>query len=300
MSNMKKILVVGLGSMGFGIAESLIRSGYTVYGQDKNLVQQKKLMEEGGAKDNVSFNDLDAVIIVVLNEKQTRDIIFGKDGIAKKLREGTLIMVCTTVSPNFAKEMALISEDNGLLYLDAPISGGSLKSSEGKLSYMISGSNKACEVAKPILEATSETVFEFGETPGAGSAMKAVNQMLAGVHIAAMAEALTFGITQGIEPKRFLEVISKCAGSSWMLENRAPHIIDDDYTPRSSINIWPKDLGIVLDIAKNANFSAPITAAALQQFVAASGSGLGLEDDAAVAKVYAHNAGIELPKKQKN
>jgi len=250
MSNMKKILVVGLGSMGYGIAESLIRSGYTVYGQDKNLVQQKKLMEEGGAKDNVSFNDLDAVIIVVLNEKQTRDIIFGKDGIAKKLRKGTLIMVCTTVSPNFAKEMALISEDNGLLYLDAPISGGSLKSSEGKLSYMISGSNKACEVAKPILEATSETVFEFGETPGAGSAMKAVNQMLAGVHIAAMAEALTFGITQGIEPKRFLEVISKCAGSSWMLENRAPHIIDDDYTPRSSINIWPKDLGIVLDIAK--------------------------------------------------
>ena len=257
-------------------------------------------MEAGGAKESISFNDLDAVIIVVLNEKQTRDIIFGKDGIANKLREGTLIMVCTTVSPNFAKEMALSSEDNGLLYLDAPISGGSLKSSEGKLSYMISGSNKACEVAKPILDATSETVFEFGETPGAGSAMKAVNQMLAGVHIAAMAEALTFGITQGIEPKRFLEVISKCAGSSWMLENRAPHIIDDDYTPRSSINIWPKDLGIVLDIAKDANFSAPITAAALQQFVAASGSGLGQEDDAAVAKVYAHNAGIELPKKQKN
>ena len=206
-------------------------------------------------------------------------------------------MVCTTVSPNFAKEMSLRSEDSGLLYLDAPISGGALKSSEGNLSYMISGSKKACEVAKPILDATAETVFEFGETPGSGSAMKAVNQMLAGVHIAAMAEALTFGISQGIEPKRFLEVISKCAGSSWMLENRAPHIIDDDYTPRSSINIWPKDLGIVLDIAKDANFSAPITAAALQQFVAASGSGLGQEDDAAVAKVYARNAGIKLPKK---
>jgi 3-hydroxyisobutyrate dehydrogenase-like beta-hydroxyacid dehydrogenase len=293
---MKNISVIGLGSMGFGIAQSLIRSGYNVYGQDKNTVQQKKLIEEGGLDAEVPFGDLDAVIIVVLNEAQTRDIIFGEEGIAEKLKKHTLVIVCTTVSPNFAKEMATACENKELLYLDAPISGGSIKSSQGKLSYMVSGSKKALIAAKPILDSTSETVFEFGEVVGSGSAMKAVNQMLAGVHIAAMAEAITFGITQGIEPERFLEVISKCAGSSWMLENRAPHIIDGDYSPKSSINIWPKDLGIVLDIAKSSNFSAPITSAALQQFIAASGSGLGHEDDAAVAKVYARNAGIELPK----
>ena len=291
----KNILVVGLGSMGFGIAQSLIRAGYSVYGQDKNLKQQKRLIEKGGYDKNIPFNDLQAVIIVVLNEKQTREIIFGQNGISEKLKKNSLIMVCTTVAPDFAKEMASSCNDKGLLYLDAPISGGSKKSAEGKLSYMISGSPKAFEVAKPILDCTSETVFEFGEHVGSGSAMKAVNQMLAGVHIAAMAEAITFGITQGIDPKRFLEVISKCAGTSWMLENRAPHIIDNDYSPKSSINIWPKDLGIVLDIAKNSNFSAPLTAAALQQFVSAAGSGLGQEDDAAVAKIYARNAGIKLP-----
>ncbi|MBL6848334.1 MAG: NAD(P)-dependent oxidoreductase, partial [Alphaproteobacteria bacterium] len=288
--------VIGLGSMGFGIAQSLIRSGYNVYGQDKNTLQYKKLIEEGGLDADIPFGDLDAVIIVVLNEAQTRDIIFGEEGIAEKLKKDTLVIVCTTVSPNFAKEMAAACENKELLYLDAPISGGSIKSSQGKLSYMVSGSKNALVAAKPILDSTSETVFEFGEVVGSGSAMKAVNQMLAGVHIAAMAEAITFGITQGIEPERFLEVISKCAGSSWMLENRAPHIIDGDYSPKSSINIWPKDLGIVLDIAKSSNFSAPITSAALQQFIAASGSGLGHEDDAAVAKVYARNAGIELPK----
>ena len=293
---MENISVIGLGSMGFGIAQSLIRSGYNVYGQDKNTVQQKKLIEEGGLDSEIPFGDLDAVIIVVLNEAQTRDIIFGEEGIAEKLKKHTLVIVCTTVSPNFAKEMATACENKELLYLDAPISGGSIKSSQGKLSYMVSGSKKALIAAKPILDSTSETVFEFGEVVGSGSAMKAVNQMLAGVHIAAMAEAITFGITQGIEPERFLEVISKCAGSSWMLENRAPHIIDGDYSPKSSINIWPKDLGIVLDIAKSSNFSAPITSAALQQFIAASGSGLGNEDDAAVAKIYARNAGIELPK----
>ena len=291
----KNILVVGLGSMGFGIAQSLIRAGYSVYGQDKNLKQQKRLIEEGGYDKNIPFNDLQAVIIVVLNEKQTREIIFGQNGISEKLKKNSLIMVCTTVAPDFAKEMASSCNDKGLLYLDAPISGGSKKSAEGKLSYMISGSPKAFEVAKPILDCTSETVFEFGEHVGSGSAMKAVNQMLAGVHIAAMAEAITFGITQGIDPKRFLEVISKCAGTSWMLENRTPHIIDNDYSPKSSINIWPKDLGIVLDIAKNSNFSAPLTAAALQQFISAVGSGLGQEDDAAVAKIYARNAGIKLP-----
>ena len=102
-------------------------------------------------------------------------------------------------------------------------------------------------------------------------------------------------VQQGLEPDRFLEVISKCAGTSWMLENRAPHIIDGDYTPHSQVDIWLKDLGIVLDIARANKFSAPIAAAALQQYLAASGMGLGREDDAAVAKVYARNSGQQLP-----
>ena len=292
----KNILVIGLGSMGFGIAKSLMRSGYKVYGQDKNIDQQQKFIQDGGLEGEVLYDQLEAVIIVVLNEQQTREIIFGEYGIANKLQNDTLIMVCTTVSPDFAREMDNKCVEKGLLYLDSPISGGSKKSLEGKLSYMISGSQKAQQKAKPLLVATSEKVFKFGTSVGAGSAMKSVNQMLAGIHISAMAEAITFGITQGIEPKKFLEVISECAGTSWMLENRAPHIIDDDYSPKSSINIWPKDLGIVLDIAKKSNFSAPLTATALQQFVAAAGSGLGHEDDAAVAKIYARNAGIKLTK----
>ena len=296
MTENNNILVIGLGSMGYGIAKSLMRSGYKVYGQDKSIDQQQKFIQEGGLQGEVLYDQLEAVIIVVLNEEQTREIIFGEDGIANKLKNNSLIMVCTTVSPNFAREMDNKCVKKGLLYLDAPISGGSKKSLEGKLSYMISGSQKAQQKAKPLLVATSEKVFEFGKSVGAGSAMKSVNQMLAGIHISAMAEAITFGITQGIKPKKFLEVISECAGTSWMLENRAPHIIDNDYSPKSSINIWPKDLGIVLDIAKKSNFSAPLTATAMQQFVAAAGSGLGHEDDAAVAKIYARNAGIKLTK----
>ena len=146
----------------------------------------------------------------------------------------------------------------------------------------------------PLLNSISDNVYNLGEEAGRGSAMKSVNQLLAG--IAAMGEALTFGLSQGIDAKRIVEVISKCAGTSWMFESRGSHVVDGDYTPYAAINIWLKDLGIVLDVAKGSQFSAPLTAAALQQFVAAAGQGLGGEGDAAVAKVYAHNAGIKLPK----
>jgi 3-hydroxyisobutyrate dehydrogenase-like beta-hydroxyacid dehydrogenase len=298
MRNIKKVCVIGLGSMGFGIASSLIKNGHDVYGLDKDKKHIDRLQKAGGKNEEISkvCKIVDVVVIVVLNSLQTEQILFGKNGIVEKLNKETLIIVCTTVSPEFAREMAEKCKQYHMHYLDAPMSGGSVKSENGQLSYMVSGSKEALQKAQPILEATAEKVFELGEEPGKGSAMKSVNQMLAGIHISAMAEALTFGITQGIEPKKFLEVISKCAGTSWMLENRAPHIIKNDYTPKSSINIWPKDLGIVLDIAKNSNFPAPLTAIAMQQFVAAAGSGLANEDDAAVAKVYAKNAGINLSK----
>jgi 3-hydroxyisobutyrate dehydrogenase-like beta-hydroxyacid dehydrogenase len=234
-------------------------------------------------------------MIVVLNAPQTETVLFGDNGIAARLAPGAVVIACATVPPEFAKSMAARCAALGLNYLDAPISGGSIKAAAGKLSIMASGTPEAFAAARPALDATAETVFELGDTAGAGSAMKAVNQLLAGVHIATMAEALTFGMTQGVAPDKFVEVISKCAGTSWMLENRAPHIVAGDYTPHSSVDIWLKDLGIVLDIAKGAKFGAPITAAALQQFIAASGSGLGHEDDAAVAKVYARNAGLTLP-----
>lgn len=297
MTQQQKIAVIGLGSMGYGIASSILRAGHTVYGHDVVASQVGKFQDEGGAKGalNEVAGDLDAVVVVVLNAAQTETVLFGEDGVVAKLKSGALVMACATVSPEFARDMASRCAKTGVLYLDSPISGGSLKAASGQLSVMASGNAEAFGAAKPVLDAMAETVFELGNDVGAGSAMKAVNQLLAGVHIATMAEAMTFGMTQGVEPAKFLEVISKCAGTSWMLENRAPHIVEGDYTPHSSVDIWPKDLGIVLDIAKSAKFSAPITAAALQQFVAASGSGFGREDDAAVVKIYARNAGLTLP-----
>ena len=301
MTTPPSVASFGLGSMGYGIAQSMLRAGLTVHGFDVVQAQIDRFRAEGGADgalDEIA-GALSAAVVVVLNAAQTETVLFGPNGIVPLLRPGAVVMACATVPPDFAKAMEARCAEHGVHYLDAPISGGATKAAQGQLSVMASGTPEAFAAARPVLDATSETVFELGDAAGAGSAMKAVNQLLAGVHIATMAEALTFGMTQGVAPEKFVEVISKCAGSSWMLENRAPHIVDGDYTPRSSVNIWPKDLGIVLDIAKSAQFSAPITAAALQQFIAAAGMGLGGEDDAAVAKVYARNAQLTLPKETK-
>ena len=297
MVNSRNVAVIGLGSMGYGIASSLLRAGATVTGFDVVESQVERLACEGGQRGEIMSvaPTLETTVVVVLNAAQTESVLFGSNGIVPHMRAGACVVSCATVSPDFARSMADRCAAHSVLYLDAPISGGSVKAALGQLSVMASGSQEAFAAARGELNGMAETVFELGDTIGAGSAMKAVNQLLAGVHIASMAEAMSFGITQGIEPAQLVDVISKCAGSSWMFENRAPHVVEGDYTPRSAVNIWLKDLGIVLDIAKDAKFSAPLTAAALQQFVAAAGSGFGAEDDAAVVKVYARNAGVQLP-----
>lgn len=296
-SNPQRVAVIGLGSMGYGVATSVLRAGHLTWGQDVNIDPVQTFRDAGGQLSDLwdVVGSLDAVVVVVLNAQQTETVLFGQEGLVPLLRKGAVVISCATVAPDFAKDMAARCMAHSIHYLDAPISGGAAKAAEGKLSVMASGSEASFAAAQPVLDAISESVFNLGASAGAGSAMKAVNQLLAGVHIATMAEALTFGMTQGVAPEKFVEVITKCAGSSWMLENRAPHIVDGDYTPHSSVNIWPKDLGIVLDIAKKAQFSAPITAVAMQQFVAAAGMGHGSDDDAAVAKVYARNAGLKLP-----
>ncbi len=297
MPDQRTIAVVGLGAMGYGIAQSCLRAGHVTLGVDIAPEPMARFRAEGGAPGDLSeaAGTLDAAVVVVLTAAQTEAVLFGEDGLVPRLRKGAVVLSCATVPPAFAREMAARCAEVGVHYLDAPISGGAAKAAAGTLSVMAAGTPEAFAAARPVLDAMAETVFELGPEAGAGSAMKAVNQLLAGVHIAAMAEAMTFGMTQGISPETFLEVIPRCAGTSWMLENRAPHIVAGDYTPLSQVDIWPKDLGIVLDIARSARFGAPLTAAAMQQYLAASGMGLGREDDAAVAKVYARNAQLKLP-----
>ncbi len=286
---------VGLGSMGLGMAVSLVKAGHTVRGFDPAEARVEMLIAQGGTAFGEAADKADAVVSAVLNADQTRAVLFGERGVAKRLLPGGVIISCATVSPAFAAEMEAQAADVGLLYLDAPISGGAIKASAGQLSIMASGTAEAFDVAGPVLEAMAETVHRLGDHAGPGSAMKAVNQLLAGVHIAAMGEALAFGASQGLTPAQVVQVITVSAGTSWMFENRAPHVVDGDYTPRSRVDIWLKDLGIVIDIAASSALPVPVSTNALAQFRAASEAGLGDEDDAAIAKFFARAGGVSLP-----
>jgi len=235
---------------------------------------------------------------VVVNAAQAEDVLFGENGAAAKMPPGAVFIASTTMDPAACRRLATRLESGGHLYLDAPISGGAARATDGTLTVLASGSRAAFAKARPALEAMAAKVHDLGSEAGLGSAFKMINQLLAGVHIAAAGEAIAFAAKQGLDLRKVYEVITGSAGNSWMFENRIPHILEGDYTPRSAVDIFVKDLGIVQDMARNSRFPVPLAAAALQMFLMASGSGMGRDDDASVARIYARLTGTTLPQER--
>ena len=294
----KKAAVIGLGSMGWGAAQSLIRAGFETRGVDvRNDVLQRFTVESGIACSSPAqaAEGADVIFTFVVNADQTDAVLFGKHGALVSASADAVIVSCATVAPSFAVDLGRRLKDRGLLSLDAPVSGGAAKALEGAMTIMASGSDAAFDRASAALDAVAVKVFRLGDEPGAGSRVKMINQLLAGVHIATACEAVTFGIKAGIDPNTLYEVICACAGSSWMFQNRVPHILEGDYSPRSAVDIFVKDLGIVLEEGNAVGFPLRITQCAAELFREASEAGLGREDDAAVAKVYAQRSGVSLP-----
>jgi len=289
-------LVVGLGSMGFGAAVSCVRAGIDTAGFDVNPEALKRFQASGGKpiESLDTCNNIDCVLVFVVNASQAESVLFDS-GLQSGLKPNALIINCVTLAPSKAVEIADKVDSMGFRYIDAPVSGGAAKALDGRMSIMASGTPLAMADAMSIFDAISEHVFELGDEPGLGSQMKLINQLLAGVHIAATAEAMNLAASLNMDLHQVIDVISKCAGSSWMFENRAPHIADGDYSPLSSVNIFVKDLGIVTNEAVGNGVVTPLSDAALALYRKASESGLGGEDDSAVVKVLAQQSKVMLP-----
>jgi 3-hydroxyisobutyrate dehydrogenase len=294
----KTLGVIGLGSMGFGAAVSALRRGTTVWGLDTRAEACERFAAEGG-RVAASLAELgaacDVVLLLVVNAAQVEQVLFADGGLAVNLRPGSVVVASATVDPSLPPQWAERLEAQGLWLIDGPVSGGAAKAAEGRMTMMASGRAEAFAAAGGLLEALAGKVYRLGERPGIGSTVKMVNQHLAGIHIAAACEAMALGMRAGADPRTLYEVICNSAGASWMFQNRVPHILQGDYTPLSSVNIFVKDLGIVLDAARKLSFPLPLAAAAHQLYLAAAAAGHGAEDDAAVVKFYAGLAGIELP-----
>ncbi len=292
------VAVIGLGSMGLGIATSLIRAGMVVSGFDPAATAMTRLAEAGGqvaASPAQAARDAGIVVIVVVNAAQTETVLFGAEGAVASMRRGGVVVSSPTMAPNDARRLARRCEDAGILYLDAPISGGAGKAASGELTVMASGHADAFARAAPVLDAVAATVYRLGDEAGVGASFKMVNQLLAGVHIAVACEAITFARRLGLDIDKVFEVITASAGNSWMFENRIPHVLAGDYRPASAVDIFAKDLGIVAGMGLDAKFPTPLAASALQMFLMTSAAGMGRDDDASVARLIARMTGLDLP-----
>ncbi|MBE0627574.1 MAG: NAD(P)-dependent oxidoreductase [Burkholderiales bacterium] len=290
--------VIGLGAMGLGVARSLLRAGFRTHACDVRSEVLAAFAAEGGiacATPAQLGAACEVVLTLVVNAQQTEAVLLGENGAAGAMRAGSVVIASATVAPEFAESLAARLAARGIGMIDAPVSGGAAKAASGQMTVMGAGAEENFAKVEDVFEAIAAKVYRLGLAPGAGSKVKMINQLLAGVHIAAAAEAMAMGIRAGADPAVLYEVISNSAGSSWMFQNRVPHILAGDYTPLSSVNIFVKDLGIVLDTARKSAFPLPLTATAHQMFLAAAAAGRGGEDDSSVVKNY---PGIELPKRK--
>lgn len=288
--------VIGLGSMGIGAAQSCIRAGLATWGVDLNPIARQTLKESGAcgvAASALAFAEqLDALLILVVDAQQVREVLFSQQGVARHLRPGTGVMVSSTISASDAQEIATALAAYSLEMLDAPVSGGAIKAASGEMTVMASGSQLAFARLDPVLKAVAAKVYHIGEQIGLGSTVKMIHQLLAGVHIAAGAEAMALAARAGIDLELMYQVVTHAAGNSWMFENRMRHVVDGDYSARSAVDIFVKDLGMVTDTAKSLHFPLPLASTALNMFTTASTAGYGKEDDSAVIKIF---PGINLP-----
>lgn len=288
--------LVGLGAMGRGMAGSLRRKGYALRVCDAREGVAQEFAREGGvacATPAEAAAGCAVLVSVVVNAAQTEEVLFGEHGAAASMAPGSVFVMCSTVDPAWSARMEGRLADLGLLYLDAPISGGAARAASGEITVMAAGTPAAFERAGPVLDAMAAKVYRLGDQAGAGSKVKVINQLLAGVHIAAAAEAMALGLREGVDPAALYEVITHSAGNSWMFENRMPHVLAADYTPLSAVDIFVKDLGLVLDLARASKFPLPLSSTAHQMFMQASSAGHGKEDDSAVIKIF---PGIDLPR----
>lgn len=283
--------------MGAGMASTLAKKGVPLRVFDVRKDSMDKLAQLGAtptASVQECAKDVDVLVVAVVNQHQVSSVLFddATGALASGGFRGTCV-VCATVPPAYAEEAAARAAKLGAKYVDAPMSGGTIKAAAGQLTFMVSAEESVMEGCRSVLDAMGK-VFMLGAKPGLGSSMKMVNQLLAGVHIATAAEAMALGAQAGLDTRQVYEIITSAAGNSWMFENRVPHMLEDDPTPHSAVDIWPKDLGIVMDEAKRLGFPCPMAGQAMQQFLAAKGLGLGAKDDSFVVKVYEALGGAKV------
>jgi 3-hydroxyisobutyrate dehydrogenase-like beta-hydroxyacid dehydrogenase len=290
---MKAVGVIGVGAMGLGVARALLSRGFPVFVRDIVAAREAEAVANGARacrSPAEMARQCERIVTLVVNATQTREILFAEDGAVRGMERGGVVMMCSTIAPTDAAAIADQLARHDLAMLDAPVSGGPARAESGTLSMMAAGSDAAFERAADVLAATATKLFRVGARCGDGSKVKIVNNMLAGVNLAAGCEAMALGERLGLDPKLLYEVICASSGASWMFADRMKRALAEDWEPRAAARILTKDLQLLLDTAEAAGFDAEIARVAHAVFEDTVARGFGGEDDATVLKRYRKRA----------
>ncbi|MDQ1513615.1 MAG: 3-hydroxyisobutyrate dehydrogenase [Microbacteriaceae bacterium] len=288
-----RVGVLGLGAMGLAMAARLAErfavTGFDVAAERRDLAAESGVGSRATAR--AAAEDAPVLLLAVRNAEQLDAVLFGEDGVAAVLRPGCVVILTSTVGVDAARAAASALELQGGFLVDAPLSGGPVRARNGDLLILVGAAPGPLEIARPIIEALGTTITVVGDRAGDGQALKTVNQLLCGVHIAAAAEALALADALGLDREVALKALQAGAAGSFMLADRGPRILqaydEDGAEVRSRLDIFVKDMGIVGAAARAHGLAAPVAAAAEQLYLLGAAQGLAAADDSAVVRVVA-------------
>jgi len=290
--------VIGVGAMGMNVAKRLLDCGFPTFARDIRPEAEAEARAAGARicdSPAELARECSVVITLVVNAEQTEEVVFGQRGAVETLAPGAALIMSSTVEPSFAASLGERLAARAIHMIDAPCSGGPAKARAGTMSMIVAAADAACERAAPVLEVISGIRLRIGERPGDGSKAKIINNMLAGVNLAAACEAMALGIKLGLHPKTLFDVVCASSGGSWIFADRMPRVLEGDYAPRAAVDILRKDLAILLATASHEHFPAMVARTAHAIYEDAARLGFSHEDDAALIKVYQFLTQIRLP-----
>ena len=289
---MSRVGWIGLGAMGFPMAGNVARSGHDVTAYDIDPGRAASLADDGvkpGTSISQAAAGAEVLVLMVATPAQVDNVLFGEDPAALSLDPGAVVMIMATVGPAAVQRWAERLGQQHVEVVDAPVSGGVRRAAEGDLLVMVGGPDSAVRRVQPILDAMAGQAPVVGPAPGDGQKVKLVNQLLCGVHIAAAAEALAYAEAMGLDAAATWQVIRGGAAASFMLDDRGARMVQPSDEVKSALDIFVKDMGLVLDAARTTNFPTPLASAAEQLYLAGSRAGLGRGDDSSVIEVLRGN-----------
>jgi L-threonate 2-dehydrogenase len=288
---------IGLGAMGLPMAKNLLAQGFAVRGFDLSPAALDALERAGGVRASSAAEaagGAEVLVLMVVSAAQADAVLFADGGLDALAPDGVVVLMATC-PPGAVEAIAARVEDAGRRFVDAPVSGGVVGASAATLTIMAAGPEAAFAAARPVLEALGDKLFHVGLRPGQGATVKTVNQLLCGVHIAVVAEAFALAAKVGLDLRILLEIMSDSSASSWMLRDRGPRMLAAEPEVTSAVDIFVKDLGIVLEAGRETGAALPLAAVAHQMFLAASGRGEGAADDSQVIRTYLAMNGTPRP-----